>query len=51
MVRALRPRIAETGKTDLVTQDLFIQLAGKLEQARWMWQAQYAGYEQADPGD
>lgn len=47
VVRALRPRIEETEKTDLVSQDLFIELAGELEEARWMWQAQNAGYEKA----
>ncbi len=46
VVRAVRPRIDETEKTDVVTQDLLISLAGTLEEARWMWQAQNAGYEQ-----
>jgi starvation-inducible DNA-binding protein len=45
-VRNLRPRIDDTGKTDVVTQDLLIGLAGILEEARWMWQAQNAGYDQ-----
>ncbi|WP_214369151.1 Dps family protein [Pseudonocardia sp. H11422] len=44
-VRRIRPRIQETEKSDLVTQDLFIEITGQLEQARWMWQAQNAGYE------
>ena len=44
-VRRLRPRIDETEKTDPVTQDLFIEIARALEQARWMWQAQAAGYD------
>jgi starvation-inducible DNA-binding protein len=38
----LRPRIDETEKTDLVTQDLLIEIAQALEQAHWMWQAQLA---------
>lgn len=46
VVRAVRPRIEETEKTDVVTQDLLISLAATLEEARWMWQAQNAGYEQ-----
>lgn len=45
-VRRLRPRIDETDKTDPVTQDLFIEIARVLEQDRWMWQAQAAGYTQ-----
>ena len=45
VVRALRPRIEETEKTDLVTQDLLIALVGELEEARWMWQAQNVGYQ------
>jgi len=40
VVRGLRPRIDEADKLDLVTQDLFIQIARELEKARWMWQAQ-----------
>ena len=51
VVRAVRPRIEETEKSDLVTQDLLIALTGELEEARWMWQAQNSGYAQADPGD
>jgi starvation-inducible DNA-binding protein len=51
VARALRPRIDETEKTDLVTQDLLIELVGVLEEARWMWQAQNVGYEpEALPG-
>ena len=45
VVRELRPRIEETEKTDLVTQDLLIEIVGELEEARWMWQAQNVGYE------
>ena len=43
-VTRLRPRIEETDKSDPVTQDLFIEIARALEQDRWMWQAQAAGY-------
>ena len=45
VVRKLRPRIEETEKTDLVTQDLLIEIVRELEEARWMWQAQNVGYE------
>lgn len=45
-VARLRPRIEETDKSDPVTQDLFIEIARALEEARWMWQAQAAGYTQ-----
>ncbi len=51
VVRGVRPRIEETEKADLVSQDLLIALTADLEEARWMWQAQNAGYEQVDPGD
>jgi starvation-inducible DNA-binding protein len=47
VVRAARPRIEETEKTDLVSQDLLIGLVADLEQARWMWQAQTADDESA----
>ena len=44
--RTLRgPRLDDTEKSDLVTQDLLIEIVGRLEEARWMWQAQNAGYE------
>ncbi|MQA16145.1 MAG: DNA starvation/stationary phase protection protein [Pseudonocardiaceae bacterium] len=36
----MRARVESTDKTDLVTQDLFIEITTKLEQAHWMWQAQ-----------
>jgi starvation-inducible DNA-binding protein len=49
VVRRVRPRIAETEKTDQVTQDLLIGLTGKLEEARWMWQAQNVGYDSDQP--
>ena len=45
VVRGLRPRLDDTEKSDLVTQDLLIEIVGRLEEARWMWQAQNAGYE------
>jgi starvation-inducible DNA-binding protein len=48
-VRRVRPRIAETEKSDLVTQDLLIEITGQLEEARWMWQAQNVGYEADQP--
>ncbi|HEY8372725.1 MAG TPA: DNA starvation/stationary phase protection protein [Pseudonocardiaceae bacterium] len=41
----MRGRIDETDKTDLVTQDLFLEVTAKLEEARWMWQAQLAENE------
>ena len=41
-ITRLRPRIDETEKTDLVTQDLLIAVARALEEAHWMWQAQLA---------
>jgi starvation-inducible DNA-binding protein len=43
LIHRLRARIDETDKTDLVTQDLFLSIASKLEEAHWMWQAQLAG--------
>ena len=48
-VRDLRPRIDEVEKADLVTQDLFIEITGTLEEQRWMWQAQNIGYETDEP--
>ena len=47
VVARLRPRIEETGKTDPVTEDLFIGIVAELEKARWMWQAQTIGYQGA----
>jgi starvation-inducible DNA-binding protein len=47
--RRVRTCIEKTEETDLVTQDLLIELAGKLEEARWMWQAQNVGYETDKP--
>ncbi|WP_252445902.1 Dps family protein [Pseudonocardia humida] len=51
VARRVRPRIEDTEKADLVSQDLLIALTADLEEARWMWQAQNAGYQQADPAD
>jgi starvation-inducible DNA-binding protein len=48
-VRRLRPRPDTTEKTDLVTQDLLIAITGALEESRWMWQAQNAGYQSDAP--
>lgn len=48
-VQQLRPRIEETEKSDLVTQDLFIEIVRALEESRWMWQAQNIGYETDQP--
>lgn len=43
-VDRLRPRIEQSGKSDPLTEDLLIELGRALEEARWMWQAQAAGY-------
>ncbi|MEU4313113.1 DNA starvation/stationary phase protection protein [Nocardia sp. NPDC024068] len=40
IIRRLRVRIDSTEKADPVSQDLFITIAGRLEQLHWMWQAQ-----------
>lgn len=40
VIGRLRERIDVTEKADPVTQDLFIEMAGRLEQLHWMWQAQ-----------
>ncbi|PRX44757.1 starvation-inducible DNA-binding protein [Prauserella shujinwangii] len=42
VIRRLRTRIDETDKSDLVTQDLLIEIAQELEKQHWMWQAQQA---------
>jgi starvation-inducible DNA-binding protein len=42
LIERLRERIEQTDKTDLVTQDLLIEIAAELEKAHWMWQAQLA---------
>ncbi|ONM47989.1 Dps family protein [Nocardia donostiensis] len=40
VIGRLRERIDATEKADPVTQDLFIEIAARLEQLHWMWQAQ-----------
>ncbi|WP_040840616.1 Dps family protein [Nocardia brevicatena] len=40
VISRLRERIDATEKADPVTQDLFIEIAARLEQLHWMWQAQ-----------
>ncbi|MFI5715735.1 Dps family protein [Nocardia sp. NPDC051750] len=40
VIGRFRERIALTEKADPVTQDLFIEIAARLEQLHWMWQAQ-----------
>jgi starvation-inducible DNA-binding protein len=42
VVARIRARIEETDKSDLVTQDLLIEIARELEKQHWMWQAQTA---------
>lgn len=42
IIHRMRARIDETDKTDLVTQDLFLSITAKLEEAHWMWQAKLA---------
>jgi starvation-inducible DNA-binding protein len=42
MIKRLRRSIDETDKSDLVTQDLLIEIAQELEKQHWMWQAQTA---------
>ncbi|HYQ69259.1 DNA starvation/stationary phase protection protein [Actinophytocola sp.] len=42
IIQRLRKRIDETDKSDLVTQDLLIEVAAELEKQHWMWQAQTA---------
>jgi len=42
LIERLRSRVDETDKSDLVTQDLMIEITKQLEQAHWMWQAQQA---------
>ncbi|HEV2782499.1 MAG TPA: DNA starvation/stationary phase protection protein [Actinophytocola sp.] len=43
LIKRLRMRIDEADKSDLVTQDLLIEVVKDLEQQHWMWQAQQAG--------
>jgi starvation-inducible DNA-binding protein len=40
LIQRLRQRIDATDKSDLVTQDLLIEVTQELEKAHWMWQAQ-----------
>lgn len=42
LIARLRKRIDETDKSDLVTQDMLIELTAELEKQHWMWQAQTA---------
>jgi starvation-inducible DNA-binding protein len=42
LVQRVRTRVDETDKSDLVTQDLLIEIARELEKQHWMWQAQQA---------
>jgi len=42
VIKRLRKRIEDTEKTDLVTQDLLIEIAAEFEKQHWMWQAQTA---------
>lgn len=42
LIGRMRNRIDQTDKTDLVTQDLLIDIANSLEKAHWMWEAQLA---------
>jgi len=42
LIKKVRKGIDETDKSDLVTQDLLIEITRKLEEAHWMWQAQRA---------
>ncbi|OLF15904.1 Dps family protein [Actinophytocola xanthii] len=42
VIGRLRERIDAAEKSDLVTQDLLIEIAAELEKQHWMWQAQTA---------
>jgi starvation-inducible DNA-binding protein len=42
LIKKLRKGIDETDKSDLVTQDLLIEITAAVEKAHWMWQAQRA---------
>ncbi|MVU82616.1 DNA starvation/stationary phase protection protein [Nocardia sp. ET3-3] len=42
VITRLREHIQATETADPVTQDLLIEIAGRLEQLHWMWQAQQA---------
>lgn len=41
-IARLRERVAQADKSDLVTQDLLIEITRAVEEAHWMWQAQQA---------
>ncbi|MER6978923.1 Dps family protein [Streptomyces carpinensis] len=40
LIGRMRARIEETGRSDAVTQDLFISLTAELEKQSWMFQAE-----------
>jgi starvation-inducible DNA-binding protein len=40
MIRRMRERIDATEKTDLVTQDIFLEITRELEKHSWMFQAE-----------
>ena len=42
LIERLRQRIDATDKSDLVTQDLLIEITQEMEKQHWMWQAQQA---------
>ena len=42
LIQRLRVCIDETDKSDLVTQDLLIEITQEMEKQHWMWQAQKA---------
>jgi starvation-inducible DNA-binding protein len=42
LIARFREHVATTGEPDPVTQDMFIEMTGKLEEAHWMWQAKQA---------
>ncbi|NIJ10013.1 starvation-inducible DNA-binding protein [Saccharomonospora amisosensis] len=42
VIKRVRASIDETDKSDLVTQDMLIEIATELEKQHWMWQAQLA---------
>jgi starvation-inducible DNA-binding protein len=42
VIARLRERIEAAEKSDLVTQDLLIEITAELEKQHWMWQAQTA---------
>ncbi|WP_026454650.1 Dps family protein [Saccharomonospora iraqiensis] len=42
LIQRMRVRVDETDKSDLITQDLLIEITQELEKQHWMWQAQQA---------